>query len=94
MIIVALVLLNIGIIGVISRKNIFIVYMSLELIFNSLNLILISVYKAKGIDLQVFVLFNLAISAAEAAIFISLIVKLYFLTKEIDIDKFNLLRQR
>ena len=94
MIIVALVLLNIGIIGVISRKNIFIVYMSLELIFNSLNLILISVYKAKGIDLQVFVLFNLAISAAEAAIFISLIVKLYFLTKEIDIDKFNLLRQK
>lgn len=92
---VAMTLFCIGILGVISRKNIFVIYMSIELMLNAVNLIFAALCNYySSIDAQVIVMIVIAIAAAEAAIFLSIIVVLYRRKKSIDSDIFNILRQR
>ncbi|PID47201.1 MAG: NADH-quinone oxidoreductase subunit NuoK [Proteobacteria bacterium] len=92
---VAMVLFCIGILGVVSRKNIFVIYMSIELMLNAVNLILVAVSRYyQHIDGQVMAMLVIAIAAAEAAVFLSIIVVLFRYKKSLDSDVFNVLRQR
>ncbi len=94
-ILLAIILFSMGIMGVISRKNIFIIYMSLELMLNSINLILVTLSKHFGnMDGQIIAMMVIAIAAAEAAVFLSLIVSLYRLKHSINIDDYNTLKQK
>ena len=94
-ILLAIMLFSIGIVGVISRKNIFIIYMSLELMLNSINLILVSLSRYFGsMDGQIIAMMVMAIAAAEAVVFLSLIVSLYRLKHSINIDDYNSLKQK
>ncbi len=94
-ILLAIILFSIGIVGVISRKNIFIIYMSLELMLNSINLILVSLSRYFGsMDGQIIAMMVMAIAAAEAVVFLSLIVSLYRLKHSINIDDYNSLKQK
>ncbi len=91
---VALILFSIGVIGVISRRNIFVIYMSLELMLNAINLMFIIASKYfHSMDAQVISMIIIAISAAEAALFLSLIVLLYKRKGSLDADIFNSLSQ-
>lgn len=91
----AMILFSIGFLGVISRKNIFIVYMSIELILNAINLIFISLARYhNSMDAQVISIIIIAIAAAEAAIFLSLIVVLFRRKKSLNSDIFNTLAQK
>jgi len=91
----AMVLLSIGLLGVISRKNIFIIYMSIELMLNAVNLIFVSLSRYyHSMDAQVFAMLIIAIAAAEAAVFLSLIVVLYRKKKSLDSDIFTVLSQK
>jgi len=94
-ILLAIMLFSIGIVGVISRKNIFIIYMSLELMLNSINLILVTLSRYFGLmDGQIIAMMVMAVAAAEAVVFLSLIVSLYRLKHSINIDDYNSLKQK
>ncbi len=94
-ILLAITLFSMGFIGVVSRKNIFIIYMSLELMLNAINLMLVTLSKHFGnMDGQIMAMMVIAIAAAEAAIFLSLIVSLYGLKHSINIDDYNSLKQK
>jgi NADH-quinone oxidoreductase subunit K len=78
---VSVLLFCLGLLGVIVRRNLLIIYMSLELMLNAANLALVafSRFSSKPDDLdgQVFVFFTITVAAAEVAVGLSLIVALY-----------------
>ncbi len=91
----AMILFSIGFLGIISRKNIFIVYMSIELMLNAVNLIFVALGRYnESMEPQVMAMIIIAIAAAEAAVFLSLIVVLYRNKKSLNSDIFNVLKQK
>jgi NADH-quinone oxidoreductase subunit K len=94
-IILASLLFSLGILGVIVRKNVFIVYMSIELMLNAVNIIFVSLGRYySNMDAQVIALLVIAVAAAEAAVFLSLIVVMYKQKKSLDSDLFHILSQK
>lgn len=94
-IVVAMILFSIGLLGVVSRKNIFVIYMSIELMLNAVNLIFVALAQYHGsMDGHVMAMLIIAIAAAEAALFLSLIVVLYKRKKSLDSDLFCTLAQK
>lgn len=92
---VAMILFSIGILGVISRKNIFIIYMSIELMLNAVNILLVAISRYyEQMDGQIMAMLVIAIAAAEAAVFLSIIVILFRRKKSLNSDIFNVLRQK
>ncbi len=83
----------IGIIGVLTRRNAIIVFMSIELMLNAVNLLLIafSSYRSDPAG-QVFVFFIMAVAAAEVAVGLAIIVMIYRNTRTIDIGFLNKLK--
>jgi NADH-quinone oxidoreductase subunit K len=76
--VVSILLFALGLLGVIVRRNVLVIYMSLELMLNAANLALISFSRFDGsLDGQVFVFFIITVAAAEVAVGLALIVALY-----------------
>jgi len=91
----AMILFSIGFLGVISRKNIFIIYMSIELMLNAINIIFVALGRYnESTGPQVIAMIVIAIAAAEAAVFLSLIVVLYRKKKSLNTDLFTSLKQK
>ena len=87
LIILTSVLFNIGLIGtLINRKNILVILLSIEILILAINLnfAILSIYLDDIIG-QIFVIFILAIAAAESAVGLSLITSLYKLKSSIEI---------
>ncbi|MAE31001.1 MAG: NADH-quinone oxidoreductase subunit NuoK [Verrucomicrobiales bacterium] len=71
-------LFAIGLLGVIVRRNLLIIYMSLELMLNAANVALVAMSRFNGnLDGQVMVFFIITVAAAEVAVGLALIVALY-----------------
>ncbi len=71
-------LFAIGLLGVIVRRNLLIIYMSLELMLNAANVALVAMSHFKeNLDGQVMVFFIITVAAAEVAVGLALIVALY-----------------
>lgn len=87
------VIFSIGVMGVLIRRNAIVIFMSVELMLNSVNLLLtaFSVYRndASG---QVFVFFVMALAAAEVAVGLAIIVMVYRNTNSTDINILNRLK--
>ncbi|HEY8692480.1 MAG TPA: NADH-quinone oxidoreductase subunit NuoK [Chloroflexota bacterium] len=83
-----------GLAGVILRRNILIIFMSIELMLNATNLQLIAFGRYFGnVNGQIFVFFVLVVAAAEAAIGLAIIVSLVRNYKDsLMADDFNLLK--
>jgi NADH-quinone oxidoreductase subunit K len=76
--VVSALLFALGLIGVIVRRNLLIIYMSLELMLNAANLALVAFSRfTNNLDGQVFVFFTITVAAAEVAVGLALIVALY-----------------
>jgi NADH-quinone oxidoreductase subunit K len=91
---VSMMLFTIGAIGVIARKNIFVIYMSIEMMLNGINLFLVTFARYHfNIDPQIISIIVISIAAAEAAIFLSVIILLYRSKKSLDTDLFTSLAQ-
>ena len=87
-------LFNIGLVGVISRRNLFITYMSIELMLSSINLLLATLSKLLGdASGSVMALLLIAVIAAEASLFLAIIIHLYKSKKSLDSDSFKDLRE-
>ncbi len=86
-------LFTIGVIGVLVRKNAIIIFMSIELMLNAVNLAFVAVSKYTGVvDSQVFVFFIMTVAAAEVAVGLAIIVTIFRNLKSINIDDINLLK--
>src|SRR5213592_4209814 len=83
----------IGVIGVMVRRNIIIIFMSIELILNAVNINLVAyssqLQNAIG---QVFAVFVIAVAAAEAAVGLGIILAFYRNKESVNIDEMNLMR--
>jgi NADH-quinone oxidoreductase subunit K len=76
--VVSVLLFLIGLIGVIIRRNLLVIYMSLELMLNAANLALVAFsYYNGNLDGQVMVFFIITVAASEVAVGLALIVALY-----------------
>ena len=77
-IVVSVLLFCLGLLGVIVRRNLLIIYMSLELMLNAANLALVAFSRyTDSLDGQVFVFFIITVAAAEVSVGLALIVALY-----------------
>ena len=92
-IILSAIIFSIGVIGVLIRRNAIVIFMSVELMLNSVNLLLtaFSVYRGDAAG-QVFVFFIMALAAAEVAIGLAIIVMIYRNTNSVDINVLNRLK--
>lgn len=87
------VLFVIGIIGVLVRKNAIVIFMSVELMLNAVNLSLVSFSNQYGnVDGQILVFFSLAVAAAEAVVGLAIIIAIFRNNLSVDISEVNLLR--
>ena len=76
--VLSFVLFALGLFGVIVRRNVLVIYMSLELMLNAANLALVAFSRfTNNLDGQVFVFFTITVAAAEVAVGLALIVALY-----------------
>ena len=92
-ILLSAIIFAIGVIGVLIRRNAIVIFMSIELMLNSVNLLLtaFSVYRGDASG-QVFVFFIMALAAAEVAVGLAIIVMIYRNTNSIDINVLNRLK--
>lgn len=92
-IILSSILFSIGIIGVLVRKNIIIIFMSIELMLNAVNLLLVAFSVHHGDSSgQVFVFFIMAVAAAEITVGLAILVMVYRNTGSVSIDSLNKLK--
>ena len=80
-------LFAIGLLGVIVRRNLLIIYMSLELMLNAANVALVAMSRFNGnLDGQVMVFFIITVAAAEVSVGLALIVALYRKLQTADVE--------
>ena len=92
-IILSIIIFSIGIMGVLFRKNAIIVFMSIELMLNAVNLSLVGFSRYyNSVDGQVFVFLVMTLAAAEVAVGLAIIVSLFRNKQTINIDEMNILR--
>jgi NADH-quinone oxidoreductase subunit K len=76
--VVSFLLFALGLLGVVMRRNLLVIYMSLELMLNAANLALVSFSRFNNqLDGQVLVFFIITVAAAEVSVGLALIVALY-----------------
>jgi NADH:ubiquinone oxidoreductase subunit K len=97
--IIAALLFAVGVAGVLTRRNIIVIFMSIELILNAANLNFIAFSRylqetgsVNAVAGQVFTVFIIVVAAAEAAIGLGLVIALYRNRETIFIDKIDLLK--
>jgi NADH-quinone oxidoreductase subunit K len=86
-------LFTLGVVGVMTRRNVIIVLMSIELMLNAVNINLIAFsHQLQNAVGQVFAVFVIVVAAAEAAVGLGIILAFYRNKETVNIDEMNLLR--
>lgn len=87
------IMFTIGALGVLLRRNAIIVFMSVELMLNSANLLFVAFARyLNDLQGQVLVFFVITVAAAEVAVGLALIVVIFRTKRSINIDEINLLK--
>ncbi len=86
-------LFTLGVIGVITRRNAIIIFMSIELMLNAVNLSFVSFAQYLGDSAgQIFVFFVMAVAAAEAAVGLAIVLALFRKKRTIYVDEVNVMK--
>jgi NADH-quinone oxidoreductase subunit K len=86
-------LFGLGVAGVMMRRNLIVVLMSLELMLNAVNLTFIAFSRYMGaVEGQVFVLFIMVVAAAEVAVGLGIAVALFRQKGTVNINEINLMK--
>ena len=86
-------LFTVGVVGVLTRRNVVIVLMSIELILNAVNINLIAFSQMYGtVHGQVFAIFVITDAAAEAAVGLGILIALFRNRQTVNADKMDLLK--
>jgi NADH-quinone oxidoreductase subunit K len=86
-------LFMIGVIGVLVRRNLIVMFMSIELMLNAVNINLVA-YSAQLQNAigQIFAIFVIAVAAAEAAVGLGIILAFYRNKETVNVDEMNVMR--
>jgi NADH-quinone oxidoreductase subunit K len=91
--ILSFLLFGVGVVGFLIRRNAIVVFMSVELMLNAVNLALVTFSRLRAdLDGQVFCFFIMAVAAAEAAVGLGIIIAFFRRGDNIDLDQATLLR--
>lgn len=86
-------LFSIGAFGVLARRNLLIVLMSVELMFNAVNITLVAFSRQFGSHTgHVFVLMVMAVAAAEVAVGLAIVIAVFRHKQSVDTEDFTVLR--
>jgi NADH-quinone oxidoreductase subunit K len=86
-------LFAIGVIGVLVRRNLIVIFMSIELMLNAVNINLIAFSdQYRSVVGQVFALFVIAVAAAEAAVGLGIMLAFYRNKETVNVDEMNIMR--
>jgi NADH-quinone oxidoreductase subunit K len=86
-------LFSIGVLGVLTRRNVIIILMAIELILNAVNINLVAFSKHFGaVDGQTFAIFVITDAAAEAAVGLGLMIALFRNKETVNADEIDLLK--
>jgi len=87
------VLFAIGVAGVLLRRNIIVIFMSIEIMLNAVNLAFVALGRRLGsMDGQVIVFFVMTVAAAEAAVGLAIIISVFRNRETVNADELNLMR--
>ena len=87
------VLFAIGVLGVLTRRNAILIFMSVELMLNAANLAFVAFARKWGeLDGQMFVFFVMTVAAAEVAVGLALIVTIFRTRRSTDVDDLSQLK--
>ena len=91
--ILSAIIFTIGVTGVLTRRNVIIILMSIELMLNSVNLNLVAFSdRLQDLSGQVFAVFVITVAAAEAAIGLGIVIALFSNKETVNVDEIDLLR--
>lgn len=86
-------LFTLGVVGVMFRRNLIVILMSLELMLNAVNLTFIALARyLESVEGQIMVLFVMVVAAAEVAVGLAIVVTVFRQRGSINVDEFNLMR--
>ncbi|MCC7430948.1 NADH-quinone oxidoreductase subunit NuoK [bacterium] len=89
----SVVLFSVGVVGVLTRKNAIIIFMSIELMLNAVNLSLITFSRMHGnLDGQLLVFFVMTVAAAEVAVGLAIIIAIFKKKDTVNVDEMNLMK--
>ena len=87
------ILFTIGVVGVLVRRNVIVIFLSIELMLNAVNLVFVSLSRQlHSMDGQVVVFFVMTVAAAEAAVGLAIIISVFRNRETVNVDELNLLR--
>ncbi len=87
------ILFAIGVVGVATRRNVLIIFMSVELMMNAVNLTFVAFARAfQALDGQVFVFFILVVAAAEVAVGLAIIYAIFRHRETVDVTDMTLMK--
>ncbi|MEO8971658.1 MAG: NADH-quinone oxidoreductase subunit NuoK [Ktedonobacteraceae bacterium] len=91
--IVSAIIFTVGVVGVLARRNPLVIFMSIELMLNAVNLSFIAFSSyLDSADGQMFVFLVLTVAAAEVVVGLAIIVSIFRRRRDIDVDDMNVLR--
>src|SRR5712664_1379823 len=91
--IVSAIIFSIGVLGVLIRRNPLVIFMSIELMLNAVNLSFVAFSRyLDSADGQMFVFVVLTVAAAEVVVGLALIVAIFRTRRDINVDDMNMLR--
>ncbi len=91
--VVSAILFTIGVVGVLVRRNPLVIFMSIELMLNAVNLSFVAISSfLDSADGQMFVFLVLTVAAAEVVVGLAIIVSIFRTRHNIDVDDMNVLR--
>ena len=86
-------LFSVGVIGVAPRRNALIIFMSIELMLNAVNLTFLAFARfLHSMEGQIFVFFVMVVAAAEVAVGLAIIIAIYRNRETVDVAELNLLK--
>ena len=92
-IILSAVMFSIGVFGFLARRNLIVMFISLELMLNAVNISLIAFsHYLQSMNGQILVFFVIVVAAAEAAIGLAILIAFYKNNPTIKVDEINLLK--
>ncbi|MDA2928889.1 NADH-quinone oxidoreductase subunit NuoK [Acidobacteria bacterium AH-259-O06] len=84
---------SIGVVGVLTRRNVIIILMSIELMLNSVNLNLVAFSdRLQDLSGQVFAVFVITVAAAEAAVGLGIVISLFRNKETVNVDQIDLMK--
>jgi len=91
--VVASIVFTIGVVGVLTRRNILIILMSIELMLNAVNLNLVAFSRQlQDVSGQVFAVFVITVAVAEAAVGLGILIALFRNKETVNVDEIDLLK--